>query len=1002
MSPPSAVRRAGEPADDRHPGPLDLGGQEGRLGAPRRLAHLQLDGARADDEHRVVGEAGVDHALAARRPRRPRRPSPSSSVDERLVLAAQRSDVGTRQPAPAKSPASPGGRPGPVRRRGRHGADTEHGGLPRSCAARRRPAHRSPAAAPAHAPTLAACSSRPSPSTPARSPTRPPARSSRRSTRCRPTSRTASAGCAAATSTAAARNPTRTALEECLAALEGGRRGLAFASGLAAEDTLLRAVCRPGDHVVIPDDAYGGTYRLFARVARRVGPRLHARRPDTTSTRIARRSARAAPRSCGSRRRPTRCSASPTSPRSPSSPTTPARCSSSTTPSRRPTSSSRCRSARTSSCTRRRSTWAATPTSSAARSSSPTTSSASRSPTTRTRWAPSPARSTRGWCCAASRRSACAWTATASNAERIVEVLTAHPTVTEVLYPGLPDHPGHEIAAKQMKAFGGMVSFRVAGGEEEAVEVCNRTEVFILGESLGGVESLIEHPGRMTHASVAGSPLEVPGRPGAALRGHRVGRRPRRGPHQGARLGGRAPSSASTSGRPSPRQRSSTRQRALLGDGGKPDHERHRRHGRRRRLPRRSWDVAATSRCSPARAPGAGCGWPSSATSAWSPPRRVTGSGLSAGARVVHVAAGSWTARTSPRLRGQPAGRAAARRRHRRRQRRGAAAQRGRAGRQPAAVPVVVAGNVDARDEVVALLRDGGKHGRPPPPTCCPSIGRLDPHPAREAIRDVFIQHVIGGKGLSRRADFPAMVRAATPDAVLAGVEVLADGAGDVPGVGDVLVVDVGGATTDVYSVVTPQGEDAVLRKEVVEVMWRSRTVEGDLGMRWSAGAWSTRPRPSGWSLPGEERIAARGGRAPRTPTPAFLAGRRGGARDTTPGWPSSPSPSPCAGTAAAARTCARSRWSSGPAACCGTVRREPRAQVLRPATADLAGGWPVPEHARTVVDVDYVLAAAGLLARTIPRPPRGWCGGSSTDESARAGGLTGSTSNHRDLRSTT
>src|SRR5215475_2863918 len=66
-------------------------------------------------------------------------------------------------------------------------------------------------------------------------------------------------------------NPTRTALEECLAALEGGRRGLAFASGLAAEDTLLRTVCSPGDHVVIPDDAYGGTYRLFARVLERWG-----------------------------------------------------------------------------------------------------------------------------------------------------------------------------------------------------------------------------------------------------------------------------------------------------------------------------------------------------------------------------------------------------------------------------------------------------------------------------------------------------------------------------------------------------------------------------------------------------------------------------------------------------------------------------------------------------------------------------------------------------------
>ena len=86
------------------------------------------------------------------------------------------------------------------------------------------------------------------------------------------------------------------------------------------------------------------------------------------------------------------------------------------------------------------------------------------------------------------------------NAERIVELLAAHPKVTQVLYPGLPGHPGHEVAAKQMRRFGGMVSFRVAGGEEAAVRVCDRARLFTLGESLGGVESLIEHPGRMTHA----------------------------------------------------------------------------------------------------------------------------------------------------------------------------------------------------------------------------------------------------------------------------------------------------------------------------------------------------------------------------------------------------------------------------------------------------------------------------------------------------------------------
>jgi cystathionine gamma-synthase len=83
--------------------------------------------------------------------------------------------------------------------------------------------------------------------------------------------------------------------------------------------------------------------------------------------------------------------------------------------------------------------------------------------------------------------------------------------VTAVLYPGLPEHPGHEIAARQMSGFGGMVSFRLAGGEEAALKVCERAQLFTLAESLGGVESLIEHPGRMTHASAAGSPLEVPG-----------------------------------------------------------------------------------------------------------------------------------------------------------------------------------------------------------------------------------------------------------------------------------------------------------------------------------------------------------------------------------------------------------------------------------------------------------------------------------------------------------
>jgi cystathionine gamma-synthase len=96
------------------------------------------------------------------------------------------------------------------------------------------------------------------------------------------------------------------------------------------------------------------------------------------------------------------------------------------------------------------------------------------------------------------------------NARAIVDLLVGHPGVERVYHPQLPDHPGHAAAARQMRDFGGMVSFTAAGGEDAALEVVARTELFTLAESLGAVESLIEHPGRMTHASVAGSPLEVP------------------------------------------------------------------------------------------------------------------------------------------------------------------------------------------------------------------------------------------------------------------------------------------------------------------------------------------------------------------------------------------------------------------------------------------------------------------------------------------------------------
>ncbi len=246
-----------------------------------------------------------------------------------------------------------------------------------------------------------------------------------------------------------------------------------------------------------------------------------------------------------------------------------------------------------------------------------------------------------------------------------------------------------------------------------------------------------------------------------------------------------------------------------------------------------------------------------------------------------------------------------------------------------------------------------------------PDIGRLDPRPAREAIRDVFIRHVIGGKGLSRRADFPAMVRAATPDAVLAGVELLADGAVGIDGAGDVLVVDVGGATTDVYSVVTPQGEDATLRKEVVEVLWRSRTVEGDLGMRWNAVGVVDAALGERLLGPGEE-ARLRPAAQVRAADPAYLPDDDG-ARTVD------------ARLAELAVTVALRRHGRGgkdlrDAALVvgsgGVLRHGSvtlRERVLRPATTDLAGGWPVPEGARTVVDESYVLAAAGLLATEHP-----------------------------------
>ncbi|GAA1453411.1 cystathionine gamma-synthase [Nocardiopsis tropica] len=303
-------------------------------------------------------------------------------------------------------------------------------------------------------------------------------------------------------------NPTRAALEECLAALEAGTRGLAFASGMAAEDTLLRTVLSPGDHIVIPGDAYGGTFRLVSKVVERWGVRWDAvDQSDPEAVRAAIR------------------------------PET-------------------------------RVVWTETPTNpllnitdieavaqiahdagalhvvdntfASPYLQQPLTLGADVVVHSTTKYlgghsdvvggalvvsdaelgerlafhqntmgaVPGPfdswltLRGVKTLGVRMDRHSA--------NAEQVVAVLEGHPAVRRVYYPGLDAHPGHKVAERQMRAFGGMVSFALRDGEKAALELCERTEVFTLGESLGGVESLIEHPGRMTHASTAGSPLEVP------------------------------------------------------------------------------------------------------------------------------------------------------------------------------------------------------------------------------------------------------------------------------------------------------------------------------------------------------------------------------------------------------------------------------------------------------------------------------------------------------------
>lgn len=304
-------------------------------------------------------------------------------------------------------------------------------------------------------------------------------------------------------------NPTRAALEECLAALEGGRRGLAFASGMAAEDTLLRAITKPGDHVVLADDAYGGTYRLLSNVYERWGLACApARISDVKAVRAAVRPGKTA----------VIWVETPTNPLL-----------------RVADIAALAQVAHDAGALLVVDNTFATP-----YLQQPIPLGADVVVHSTTKYIGGHSDVVGGAIVTADaelgdrlafHQNAMggiagpfdAWLVLrgirtlgvrmdrhCQNAERVAEMLANHGKVAEVYYPGLPDHPGHDVAVKQMRRFGGMVSFRHREGPGAALDVCRRAQIFTLAESLGGVESLIEHPARMTHASVAGSPLEVP------------------------------------------------------------------------------------------------------------------------------------------------------------------------------------------------------------------------------------------------------------------------------------------------------------------------------------------------------------------------------------------------------------------------------------------------------------------------------------------------------------
>jgi len=277
--------------------------------------------------------------------------------------------------------------------------------------------------------------------------------------------------------------------------------------------------------------------------------------------------------------------------------------------------------------------------------------------------------------------------------------------------------------------------------------------------------------------------------------------------------------------------------------------------------------------------------------------------------------------------------------------------------------PVVVAGNREASGEVHGLLARAGVPSSAAD-NVLPSIGHLSPESARAAIREAFLTHVIGGKRLSRHAGFAAAVRRATPDAVLNAVRVLRAVSPH-----DLMVIDVGGATTDVYSAVEPHGGEAAPEADVVGTLRVARTVEGDLGLRLSALGVVDAASREGLSVGNQTQewarvVAATPRRVARTAAEreadldlaglcAVVSTRRHARPYQVTGVPR---PLAEVGTVVA----------SG-----GVFRREGgrgTAPAMRPVLRDFAGGWQPPEHADVSVDAAYVLAAVGLMASDFPQ----------------------------------